>query len=133
MPNAQDGRTRHAFTELCLSPGEELRQSRTIQAIADIEIGFLRMTGKPIPGADQLAIVATIDAVSHPAAQLFRNRAMQFNREVRDATPRVDLVRPYDRPCRAGVNAPRAAPAVFIDRRLNRQRQINVDFAQEEI
>src|SRR5690349_318157 len=76
VADAPDGRAAQALVEVFLRPREELDQRRAIQAIAHLEVFFRRWLRKAVPRADELAIVAAVDAVADERAQLFRNRAL---------------------------------------------------------
>ena len=65
-------------------------------------------------------------------AQFLRDRALQFDRQVADAASRVDAVRRDDRLGRADLDAARAGAAMRARRRVDRQRQVGVEFAEEE-
>ncbi len=78
------------------------------------EIGFCGWFGKLVPGAEQLAIVATVDAVADGLAKLRRNCALQLDRQVGNAATRVELVGRDDRLGRADVDTGPAAAAMRL-------------------
>ena len=80
------------------------------------KVRFLTGPGKAVPGADQLAIVATENPVPHQRAQVFGNRFFQFNREVGNAFTGIDLVGADDGAGGAGRNATDTIPAVVLGR-----------------
>ena len=100
--------------------------------MAHIEIrqrGALRVF---VPGAHQLAVVTAIDAVSDQRPQLHGNGTRMLDRQVRDAAPRIELVRRGDRARRADLDAARARAAPVGDRFIRRQGEVGEDLAQEE-
>src|SRR5512135_1368580 len=90
------------------------------------------LVGETVPRTDQLAVVAAIDAVADERAQLDGDAALEFDGEVGDATPRVELIRCSDGLGWADVDAGMAGAAVVLFRRVGRQRQVDVYLAQEE-
>ena len=124
---------RHARIELRFAPAEQFNQARHIQSIANREIRLVRDLRKTVPRARQLAIVATIDTVTDQRPQFHGNRSLQFYRQIRNAPPRIEAVRPDDRLRRAHRDAFRARAAMVPRRRIHRQRQVGIDLAQEKI
>lgn len=61
-------------------PLPQFQQPGAAQAVALIKIGQAAATRKFVPGADQLAIVAAVDAVAQQRAQLGRNGASRSPR-----------------------------------------------------
>src|SRR6185503_4847749 len=108
--------------ELLLGPGEQLDQRGAVQAVARLEVLLAGRLREAIPRAHQLAVVAAVDPVADERAQLLRDRALVLDRQVGDAAPRVELVRPADRLRRADVDAALAGAAVVLFRRVRRQR-----------
>ncbi len=80
-----------------------------------------------------MAVVAAEDAVADRFAQLDWNRIARFDREVRDAASRIELIWRDDRLGRAHLDAAGTGPAVFANRRVHRQRQVRVNLTEEEI
>src|ERR1700690_4417938 len=64
-----------------------------------------------IPGADVLANITAEDHAADPGAQVFRNRAAQLDRDVRDAAAGIEQVRLGDRLSRARIEAKTALAA----------------------
>jgi tRNA threonylcarbamoyl adenosine modification protein YjeE len=85
-----------------------------------------------VPRADELAVVAAVDAVADGGAELDRDRALRFDRQVRDAAARVELVGRDDRLRRADVDARAAAAAVVGRDRALGQGDVDEDLAEEE-
>ena len=97
------------------------------------EIGFRRHLRELVPGTHQLAIVAPENAVAHRRAQFHGDAAAQLDGEIGDAAPGVQLVGADDGAGGAGIDAPAAAAAVRGSRRVDRQRQVGVQLAEEKI
>src|SRR6185295_18480580 len=105
VADAADRRATQALVELGLRPAKQLYQRGAIEAVPHLEVRLVARLGKAVPGAGELAIVAAVDPVADERAQLDRNGSLVLDRQVRDATPRVELVRPEDRLRRADVDA----------------------------
>src|SRR5213075_953260 len=114
VADAPDGRAAQTIVEIFLRPREELDQRRAIQAVAHLEVRLGRLLRKSVPRADDLAIVAAVDAVADEWAQLFRNRALVLDGEVGDATARIERVGAGDCLCRTDVDAAAAGAAVLV-------------------
>src|SRR3546814_3664849 len=80
--------------------------------------------GELVPGACQLAVVATEDAIADQWTQGFIDAAVVFDGEVADAAPGIDTIRCDDGAGRADVDAARAGAAMRAGRRVHRQRQV---------
>ena len=102
------------------------------QAGAFVKVGQGAALGEFIPRANQLAIVAAVNAVADQRAQLQRNRPGMLDRQVRNAAPRVKPVRRDDGLRGAHVNAGAATTAVRRDGLAGRQRKIDVNLTQEK-
>src|SRR5688572_12740764 len=86
-----------------------------------------------VPGTDELAVVATVDAIAHHAPQLDGNRAVELDRQIRDAAARIELIgRGYSAGGARG-NARAARAAMRADGFVERQRQVGQDLADEKI
>ncbi len=111
---------RGAIEELRLGPGEEIDELCRVESVPRREIRFGRDLRELVPRTDELAIVTAEHAVADQRAKLNRNRAAQFNRQIRDAAPRIELVRRDDRLRRTDLDAPRAGAAMraggFVER-----------------
>src|SRR4051812_42875550 len=132
VADAADRRAAQALVELGLGPPEKLDHRRVIEAIARREILLRRGLREAVPGADKLAVVATVDAVANQRPQLFRYGALVLDRQIRDAATGIELVRTGDGLRRADVDAALAGAAVLADRFIDRQREIGIDLAEEE-
>src|SRR5688572_13702472 len=132
IARAPDRRTFGAAQEFVLVPCEQLDERRAVEAVANAEVALLVPHRELVPRARELAVVAAEHAVADQRPQLLGNRVLQLDREVGDAAPRVDAVGRDDRAGRADVDAARAGAAVRARRRVDRQRQVGVDLAEEE-
>ncbi len=112
MADAPDRAAFGDAQELCLTPAQQVRQRLRVQAGTLVEVGQGAAAGKFVPGADQLAIVATVDAVADQRAQVRRDRAGMLDGQVGDASPRIKPVGRDDRLRGAKVDAGLAAAAV---------------------
>src|SRR5690242_21761823 len=96
-PLIADAANRAAFgvaQELVFGPGEERRERGGVEAVAyGGEVSLARRYRVAVPRARELAIVAAVHAIADQRTQRFRNAACVFDRQVRDAAPRVELVR----------------------------------------
>ena len=102
--------------------------------MAHIEVGHFGGMGVAVPRANDLAVVAAEDSVADGLSKLQRNAATVLDREIRDAAPRIELIRRHDRTRRAYVDAGLTAAAVAASGGTGcRQRQVRIDFAQQEV
>ncbi len=74
------GATLGALEPLVFGPVEQLSHGGAVQLVPRREIAFGGWLGKLVPGTKQLAIVATVDAITDGFAKLDRNGALQFDR-----------------------------------------------------
>src|SRR6266850_7224076 len=70
VADAADRRAAQALVELSLRPAEELDQRGAVEAVSRLEVGLGRRFGEAFPGADELAVVAAVDAVADQRPQL---------------------------------------------------------------
>src|SRR5271166_137295 len=68
--------------EFRFAPGEQCNELRPIEVMAHAEILLCGRTRELVPGTDELAVVASIDAIAHGAPELERNRTGEFDREI---------------------------------------------------
>ncbi len=106
-------------------PVEQIEQLRRMQRGAGAEIVFVGELRKAVPRADQLAVVAAVDAVAEQRPEFLRDRAFQLDGQVGDAAPGVDGIGGDDGAGRAGGDAGDAAAALLFLRLIHRQRQID--------
>ena len=132
MADAADRAAFGQAQKLGLGPVEERHQLLAGQAGAFVEVGQDAALGEFVPRADQLAIVATVDAIADQWPQLERNRPGMLDGEVRDAAPCIQPVRRNDGLRRADVDAGGATAAMRRDRLARRQGQVDINFAEEK-
>ena len=134
VANATNGAAFGAPQKRGFIPLPQLQQRGAAPIVALIKIGQMATTGKLVPGACQLAIVAAVNAVADQGAQLGRNRAVMLDREVGNTPPRIQPIWCNDGLRRAGRDAGRALPAVTVvrERRRHRQRQVGKNFSQKK-
>ena len=114
VADAADGRAGQAGVELVGGPVHQINQTRRIQAVAGREIRLAGGMRELVPRAHQLAVVATVDAVADERAQRLGNAALEFDGEVGNAAPRIELVGPEDRPRRTDLDAALTGSAVVF-------------------
>jgi hypothetical protein len=100
--------------------------------MARVKISFVRGLREFVPGANQLAIVAAIDAVAEQRPQFFRDSAFEFDGEIGNAAPRIDLIRRDDGAGRADIDTGLACAAVVFGRRIDGQIQVGINLAQKK-
>jgi tRNA threonylcarbamoyladenosine biosynthesis protein TsaE len=130
-----DAANRAAFgdvQEFRFGPVEQRHQLLAGQAGAFVEVGQGAALGEFVPGADQLAVVAAVDAVADQRAQFERDRPGVLDCQVGNAAPRVQPVRRNDGLRGAHGYAGAAAAAVRRDGLAGRQGHVNIDFAQKK-
>src|SRR3954471_11026064 len=132
VADAPDGRALQAPVELGLGPREQLHERSAVEAVARLEVLLGARPGEAVPRTDELAVVAAVYAVADEGAQLFRDRALVLDREIRDAAARVELVGAADRPGRAHIDAALATAAAVFLWKIDRQIQIAIDLPDEE-
>ena len=113
IPDAPDRAAFHPRVELGFGPREQRQQIRIVETVAyTVEILLVRSEHIAIPWTDELAVVATIDAIADQRPQRFRDAAFQFDREIGNAASRIELVGRDDRAGRTNLDALRARAAV---------------------
>ena len=85
-----------------------------------------------IPGADCQAIITTIDAIAHGLAELLRDRAVMFDREVGDAAPRIQPIGRREGLGGADIKAARARAAMINFCRISAEIERGVNLAQKQ-
>jgi hypothetical protein len=126
MPDASYRAALGARKESCLVPVEEFDELRAVEPVAWSEIGLAGLSGKFVPGAEQLAIVAAVYPVANRLAKFDRYRVLRFDREIRNAATGVEKVGRDDCVGRANVEAGRAGAAVCRCGSIDGQRQVRV-------
>ncbi len=85
-----------------------------------------------IPGTGQLAVVTAENPVADQGAKRRGDRPAVFNGEIGDAAAGIEVVGGTDRPGRADIEAPPTTATQWSLRLAHRQRQIGINFTQEE-
>ena len=132
MPDAADRAAFSEVQEFVLAPAEKCHQLLASQACALIKIRQRTAFGELVPRANKLAIVAAIDAVAHQRSKVQRDRPGMLNRQIRDASPRVQQARRKDGLRRANFDAGAATAAVLGYRFTVRQFKIDINLTQEK-
>jgi len=100
--------------------------------VPGLEVGLGRRVRELVPGAAELAVVATIDAVANGRAQVFRDCVAQFNGEIGNTAPRIEYIGRDDRVGGADVEACRATAAVIRRGLIDGKWQVGQQFAEEK-
>ena len=99
-----------------------------------LKILDLMHVGVAIPRANELTVVAPKDSVPDGVSQRFRNDALVLDREVGDASTRIELIRADDGVCRADVDTSLTASAVVARcLRGGGKREIGQQFAEKMV
>ena len=114
MPNPPNRAALQAFVEIGFGPGEQLDEGCGIEAVSRLKIRDRRALGKFVPRADELAVVAAVNAVAHRPAKFHRDRGFEFDGEIADAFARIESVRAGDGLGGADVDAGCARPAMVV-------------------
>ncbi len=130
ITDASDRAAFGAIQKLLLGPGEQLDQLAAIERMPRNEVHLAGEARELVPGADQLAVIATVDAIAQGFPELFGNRAAQLDREIRDAAGRIQLERRDDGLRRAHIDAGATRAAMLGLRLVDRQRQVGEDLAR---
>src|SRR5207249_5262319 len=109
-----------------------LNQRGRIESVACDEVAFRTLARELVPWADQLAIIAAVDAVADRFAKLEWNRSAQFDSQIRNTAPRVEFVRRNDRLCRTNLYTFDTSAAVLARGRIHRQGQVDIKFAEKK-
>lgn len=132
MTNPANGAAFGEAQKLFLGPAKQCHQLLPREALALIKIGQRAALREPVPRANELAVVAAVNAVADQGAKLWRNRPGMFNRQVRDAAPRVKPVGRNDGLGRAHGDAGAATAAMPRHRRARRQGHIDINFTEKK-
>ena len=89
--------------------------------MAGRKIGFSGELGKTVPGANQLAVIATIDAVAQQRSEFLGDTAFELDGQVGNTTPGVKLVWAHNGLRRANLQALCAIAAMIFHRFTDRQ------------
>ena len=132
MPDAAYGAAFGESQKRFLGPAEQGHQLLPCQALALVKVRQGAALRELVPGANQLAVVAAINAVAHQRPELQRNGSGVFYGQVGNAAPGIELVRRNDGPRGADIDAGAAGAAVRRHRGAGRQSQVHIDFTEEE-
>ena len=97
-----------------------------VQSMPDCEILLGRGPRELVPGTDQLAVIATVDAIADRAAKFCGDAPGQLNGQVGDAAPCIETVGRDDGAGRARGHAGAAGAAVRGARLVWRQFKIQI-------
>src|SRR5947209_10593030 len=92
-------------------------------------MAFLR---KLVPRADCKAIVAAIDAIADGLSKFVRDRSLVFDREIGNATPRIELVGRGESRGRADIEAGMARAAMIDLGGISGQFDVGKDRAEKQ-
>lgn len=121
-----------AGVERGLVPVEEGGEFGRPEPVPLVEVGEGVTAGPQVPGADELAVVATEDPVPEEGAELDGDRPVVLDREIGDAAAGVEAVGGGERARRTHLEAGPATPtAVRCGGRVGREREIRQDFAEQ--
>src|SRR5437667_3643523 len=90
-----DASDRAAFQlaiEFFLAPAEQLDHRRTVESVAHVKIVQRGALRELVPRAHQLAIVAAVHAVADQRPQFQWDAALQLDRQIGNAAPRIEPV-----------------------------------------
>ena len=132
MPDAADRAPFRPCQKFGLTPAEQRRKLRCVEPMPGREVRFRCWLRILVPGTEELAVIAAVDAISHRLAEFDRDRVFQLDGEIRDAAPRIKFVRADDGLRRTDVDARRAGSAMGGNRCVDGQFQVRKDLAQEE-
>src|SRR5688572_26065018 len=120
--------------QLIIGPLPQIEQRGCIETVTRKPRGILAATGgwREVPGADFLADVAAIGVRTNRRPVLDRDRTLQLDREVRQAAPGVEDIRPDERPCRARFDAQGALAALIERRPVRRKGKVADDLGEEQ-
>src|SRR5690606_26157938 len=107
-------------------PQEEFNQTGLVKLVAWFEGVVLRVVGKFVPGAHQLAVVAAEDAVAYQRAQFRVDGTVVLDVEIGDAAAGVELIGGDDGASGAYLHAGGTTAAVVAGRRVDGQRNVGV-------
>ena len=118
--------------KLGLFPRKQLNERAIHQRRAHIEVRQAAALRELVPGADQLAVVAAVDAVADQRPQFQRDGAGMLDCEIGNTAARVDLPLADDGLRRTHVHARRATAAMPRCGRCGLQGQIDIDLAEKK-
>ena len=125
-----DRRTAKKLAELRVVQGKAFAQGHPNRR-ARREGSFPRGRRETVPRTRVKAIVATINAIADERPQFERDRAFQLDRQVRDATARIEPMRFRDRAGRARGDAALTTSASRLLWRVGGQLERGQNFAEK--
>src|SRR5262249_20104623 len=129
---ALDRRFRKHLPECRVVQTREIGEARGPQFLARRELHLAAGLRELVPRAYRQTIIAAEDAVADRGTQLTRNRPLVLDREVGDATARIEAIRRGERRRRADVETGTAGAAVIDFRRVRRQIERGEDRAEKQ-
>src|SRR5690606_14812130 len=93
-------------------PCEQFDQRGLVEIVAGAKIGLVGTSRELVPGTDELAVVATENAIADQRSQCDVDAAFVFDSEIGNATSGVQLVRCNDRLRGTDVDAAHAGTAM---------------------
>ncbi len=114
----EDGRVREANGESRFVKGEELDEIRCREVGSRVRFHEFAFARESVPGTDLEAIVAAINAIPEQWTQVQRDGALEFDREVGDATAGIELEGRRDGGRRARTDTAAAGAAAVSFRRV---------------
>lgn len=92
-----DRSSRSRLKKARLVPRHRLQKIKSLQFRSGPQSRKLQGHSELVPGADQLAVVATVNPVADRCAKLLRNRAVMLDREVGNTAPCIEPIGGQDR------------------------------------
>ena len=124
--DSSDGTAFHFLKPGFFAPQKKIGEFCSVQTMARCEIVLCCQFRKFVPGTKQLAVIAAVNSVAKVLSKFDRNRAFVFDRQIGNASPRVQRVGCDDRFGGADIDTGRAGASMRFFHRVNRQRQIGV-------
>src|SRR5690606_3952455 len=132
MTDAPDGAAFRLPEKFLLAPREQVDQLGVVEALARREVVLGAELRELVPGAEQLAVVAAVDAVADGLAELERDRAGILDGEIGNAASRIEPVGRDDGLRGTDLHAAAARAAMGDFRFVGGQVEIGVQLAEEE-
>ncbi len=120
MTDTANGRPLRDLQKMRFAPAKQRDQLRGVQRLTRAKILFVSELRKAVPRADQLAVIAAVDAVANQRPEFGRNRSLQLNRQVGDAASGINGIGLNNGPGRTDRHAGHALSAVLLDRFVDR-------------
>src|SRR5450631_422783 len=133
VTNPVDGAAARVLHELRLAPRKHRDEPHLIQAMAHGEVTFASGAREFVPRANELTVIAAVDPIANGASKLDRDRSLELDGEIGNAAPGVESVGRDNGAGRTGGQTGRAAAAMRGSRLVERQIDVHIDLAEEEI